>query len=192
MAYDGAIFDLHWKSIKVDRPKVFAICDVSGSVANYARFMLMFLYSLEEVMPKVRSFAFSSDLAEVTDLFERNKIEFLSSHPEIFVNLDRTQWVRVMTNLIQNGIQSVPIEANAKLKVEIKKLIREVQIIFIDNGVGIPESIKDKIFEPKFTTKTKGMGLGLGIVKNIIDSHGGKINYSSSSKGTKFIITLKI
>ena len=49
MAYDGAIFDLHWKSIKVDRPKVFAICDVSGSVANYARFMLMFLYSLEEV-----------------------------------------------------------------------------------------------------------------------------------------------
>ena len=44
--------------MKIDRPKVFAICDVSGSVANYARFMLMFLYSLEEVMPKVRSFAF--------------------------------------------------------------------------------------------------------------------------------------
>ena len=75
MAYDGAIFDLRWKSVKVDRPKVFAICDVSGSVANYARFMLMFLYSLEAVMPKVRSFAFSSDLAEVTELFERNKIE---------------------------------------------------------------------------------------------------------------------
>ena len=75
MSYDGAIFDLRWKSVKIDRPKVFAICDVSGSVANYARFMLMFLYSLEEVMPKVRSFAFSSDLAEVTELFERNKIE---------------------------------------------------------------------------------------------------------------------
>jgi uncharacterized protein len=75
MSYDGAIFDLHWKSVKVDRPKVFAICDVSGSVASYARFMLMFLYSLEEVMPKVRSFAFSSDLAEVTELFERNDIE---------------------------------------------------------------------------------------------------------------------
>ena len=75
MQYDGAIFDLHWKSIKVDRPKVFAICDVSGSVANYARFMLMFLYSLDEVMPNVRSFAFSSDLGEVTDLFKRNDIE---------------------------------------------------------------------------------------------------------------------
>jgi len=75
MAYDGAIFDLHWKSVKIDRPKVFAICDVSGSVAAYARFMLMFLYSLDEVMPKVRSFTFSSDLAEVTDLFERNDLE---------------------------------------------------------------------------------------------------------------------
>jgi uncharacterized protein with von Willebrand factor type A (vWA) domain len=75
MSYDGNIFDLHWKSVKVDRPKVFAICDVSGSVASYARFMLMFLYSLDEVMPKVRSFAFSSDLAEVTELFNRNKIE---------------------------------------------------------------------------------------------------------------------
>ncbi|MDZ7670458.1 MAG: VWA domain-containing protein [Gammaproteobacteria bacterium] len=75
MAYDGAIFDLRWKSVKIDRPKVFAICDVSGSVAAYARFMLMFLYSLDEVMPKVRSFAFSSDLAEVTDLFERNDLE---------------------------------------------------------------------------------------------------------------------
>ena len=75
LAYDGAIFDLKWKSVKIDRPKVFAICDVSGSVANYARFMLMFLYSLEAVMPKVRSFAFSSDLAEVTELFERNNIE---------------------------------------------------------------------------------------------------------------------
>jgi uncharacterized protein len=75
MKYDDAIFDLHWKSVKVDRPRVFALCDVSGSVADYARFMLMFLYSLEEVLPKVRSFAFSSDLGEVSELFQRNTID---------------------------------------------------------------------------------------------------------------------
>ena len=75
MGQDGALFNLQWKSVRVDRPRVFAICDVSGSVAQYARFMLMFLYSLGEVMPKVRAFAFSSDLAEVTELFERNTIE---------------------------------------------------------------------------------------------------------------------
>ncbi|HEY4366373.1 MAG TPA: VWA domain-containing protein [Steroidobacteraceae bacterium] len=75
MKYDDAIFDLHWKSVKVDRPRVMAICDVSGSVANYASFMLMFLYSLDEVLPKVRSFAFSSDLAEVSDLFAQYDID---------------------------------------------------------------------------------------------------------------------
>lgn len=75
MKYDDAIFDLQWQSVKTDQPKVFAICDVSGSVANYARFMLMFLYSLEEVLPKVRSFAFSSDLGEISSLFARNTID---------------------------------------------------------------------------------------------------------------------
>ena len=75
LRHDGNLIDLAWKSKKIDRPKVFAICDVSGSVANYARFMLMFLYSLEEVLPKVRAFAFSSDLAEVTDLFRSSTID---------------------------------------------------------------------------------------------------------------------
>ncbi len=75
MQYDGMMFDIKWKSQKVDRPKVICICDVSGSVSNYSRFLLMFLYSLAEVLPKVRSFAFSSDLGEVTQLFERSKLE---------------------------------------------------------------------------------------------------------------------
>ncbi len=75
MKYDGLLFDVKWKAQKVDRPKVFCICDVSGSVSNYSRFLLMFLYSLTEVMPKVRAFAFSSDLGEVTQLFEQNNLE---------------------------------------------------------------------------------------------------------------------
>jgi len=75
MQYDGMFFDLRWKASKVDRPKVMAICDVSGSVSNYSRFLLMFLYSLAEILPKVRSFAFSSDLGEVTQLFDHSNLE---------------------------------------------------------------------------------------------------------------------
>ena len=75
MQYDGMFFDLKWKASKVDRPKVMCICDVSGSVSNYSRFLLMFLYSLAEVLPKVRSFAFSSDLGEVTQLFQNSGLE---------------------------------------------------------------------------------------------------------------------
>ncbi|MEH6545212.1 MAG: VWA domain-containing protein [Sneathiella sp.] len=71
IAYDGIMFETHWKQKHKDRPKVLAVCDVSGSVASVARFLLLFLYSLNEVLPKVRSFAFSGTLGEVTDLFDR-------------------------------------------------------------------------------------------------------------------------
>ena len=74
-AYDGTLFDIHWRSKKVDRPRVVAICDVSGSVASVARFLLMFLYSLHEVIPSVRSYAFSSHLGEVTNDFKNLDLE---------------------------------------------------------------------------------------------------------------------
>ncbi len=75
MQYDGMLFHIKWRSQKVDRPKVICICDVSGSVSNYSRFLLMLLYSLAEILPKVRSFAFSSDLGEVTQLFANTTLE---------------------------------------------------------------------------------------------------------------------
>ena len=73
--YDGLMFHTVWKRTKIDRPKVMAVCDVSGSVAQVARFLLMFLYSLQEVLPGVRSFAFSGQLGETTSLFDREKLE---------------------------------------------------------------------------------------------------------------------
>lgn len=71
--FDGLMFHTIWKQTKVDRPKVMTVCDVSGSVAQVARFLLMFLYSLQEVLPRVRSFAFSGHLGEVTAMFESEK-----------------------------------------------------------------------------------------------------------------------
>lgn len=70
MQYEGVPFNTVWKRTKVDRPKVMLVCDVSGSVAQVSRFLLLFLHSLHEVLPEVRSFAFSSNLGEVTELFD--------------------------------------------------------------------------------------------------------------------------
>ncbi|MFK7732318.1 MAG: VWA domain-containing protein [Pseudomonadales bacterium] len=75
IANDGILFETHWKFKRKDRPKVLAICDVSGSVSLYARFLLMLLYSLHDVLPNVRSFAFSSQLGEVTDILQRYPVE---------------------------------------------------------------------------------------------------------------------
>ena len=75
VAYDGLLFDPVWKRVKLDRPKIIAVCDVSGSVAQVARFLLMFLYGVTEVLPRVRAFAFSGRLGEVTEAFESRPIE---------------------------------------------------------------------------------------------------------------------
>jgi uncharacterized protein len=75
MATDGMLFRTSWRRQKIERPKVMAICDVSGSVASVARFLLLFLYSMHEVMAGLRAFAFSDRLIEVSDLLERNDIE---------------------------------------------------------------------------------------------------------------------
>ncbi|MDF1721292.1 MAG: VWA domain-containing protein [Minwuia sp.] len=74
-AYDGLIMEPKWRRTKIDRPDVHVLCDVSGSVANVSRFLLMFLYSLQEVLPKVRAYAFAGELREVTRLFETRGIE---------------------------------------------------------------------------------------------------------------------
>jgi uncharacterized protein with von Willebrand factor type A (vWA) domain len=72
---DGVMFQTYWRNIKKEKPQILAVCDVSGSVAAYAKFLLLFLYSLQDVLPKVRSFAFSSHLGEVSDYFDEYPVE---------------------------------------------------------------------------------------------------------------------
>ncbi|MYD43356.1 MAG: VWA domain-containing protein [Gammaproteobacteria bacterium] len=72
MAYDGNVYELHWRRIRKEPSTVYVICDVSNSVASIARFLLLFLYELVDVLPRIRAFAFSSNLGEITDVF-RNK-----------------------------------------------------------------------------------------------------------------------
>jgi uncharacterized protein len=75
LAYDGIPFEPRWRRVKKDQPRIMALCDVSGSVATVSGFLLMFLYSVNTVLPKVRSFAFSDSLQEVTDLFQALPLE---------------------------------------------------------------------------------------------------------------------
>jgi signal transduction histidine kinase len=96
-----------------------------------------------------------------------------------------------MTNLIKNSIQAIPHHREPDILVKISENSNNVKVLVSDNGLGVSKSNREKIFEPKFTTKSDGMGLGLGIVRNIISSHRGKISYKSkNNKGTDFTITL--
>ena len=121
-----------------------------------------------------------TDIVDATkkavEIFEQNNITFKTSGNNIFVKLDKEQWIRVMTNLIKNSIQAIPHDRDPDILVQISENSKSVKILVSDNGQGVSKSNRDKIFEPKFTTKSDGMGLGLGIVRNIISSHRGKFH----------------
>lgn len=72
---DGILFRTHWRRRRRDKAQVLALCDVSGSVAAYAKFLLIFLYSLQDILPRMRSFAFSNHLGEISELFETHPVE---------------------------------------------------------------------------------------------------------------------
>lgn len=128
------------------------------------------------------------------EIFNEDYIHFNSEEEEIITKMDRTQLIRIITNLVKNAVQAIPEnQIYKKVDVSVKRSGNDVLIIVEDNGKGIEESNVGIIFEPKFTTKNSGMGLGLGIIKNIIENYRGTITFKTElSKGTVFIVTLPI
>lgn len=128
------------------------------------------------------------------DIFNEDYLIFESDEEEIITKMDRTQLVRIITNLVKNAIQAIPEEqAEKSIIVAVKQVENNVNITVKDNGIGIETENIEYIFEPKFTTKTSGMGLGLGIIKNIIENYKGTITFETEyGKGTTFIVSLPI
>jgi len=135
------------------------------------------------------------EVVELTlDIFNEEYIVFESQQEEIVSKMDRTQLIRVITNLVKNATQAIPENQKYKLVlVTIKRIANQVEIMIKDNGIGIQKHNIDNIFEPKFTTKNSGMGLGLGIIKNIIENYHGTITFETElGKGTAFTVVLPI
>ena len=168
--YDGILFETVWKKTKVDRPKIVALCDVSGSVANVSRFFLMFLHSITDVLPHVRTFAFSNKAGEVTNLFETKDIEIAATET-LLINgggsTDYGQAFKDLEGFIENDIDrktTVIILGDARSnygdpRCDILKAIQEKskRIIFLNPepkslwGTGDSEMLR---FVP-YTSKSK-------------------------------------
>jgi two-component system nitrogen regulation sensor histidine kinase NtrY len=134
-------------------------------------------------------------VVEITlDIFNEDYIRFNSEESEIESVMDRAQLIRVITNLVKNAIQAIPeTSENKEIIVSIKKEHKNVLITVSDNGIGIESNNIERIFEPKFTTKNSGMGLGLGIIKNIIENYKGTITFETKiGAGTTFTVSLPI
>jgi signal transduction histidine kinase len=128
------------------------------------------------------------------DIFNEDYLVFEKESEEIIAKIDRTQLIRIITNLVKNAIQAIPDQKeNKSIVVRVEQNIKTVVITVKDNGIGIKENDQDRIFEPKFTTKNSGMGLGLSIIKNIIENYKGSITFETQySQGTTFTVSLPI
>lgn len=125
------------------------------------------------------------ETSETTDFhFEDNGIE------TAWICADKEQLLRVFNNLFRNAIQAIPEERKGRIDVSLTKEGHDFVIAVKDNGTGIADEVIDKIFVPNFTTKTAGMGLGLAMVKNIVESCNGNIWFETEKdKGTTFFVS---
>ena len=132
----------------------------------------------------------------------RTNIGLFSNYPNInmifnvpenpcFVYADEKQLSRVFINLFTNAMQAIPAGSKGLITISIKTSEQKHNIIIRDNGIGMTQEQQNKVFSPNFTTKSSGMGLGLAMVKNIIESVNGDITFSSiEGSGTTFVIGL--
>ena len=127
------------------------------------------------------------------EIFHEDYITYYPSQEIIMAKVDKIQLTRIVTNLVKNATQALSEKENPLIEVKVKQKNNKVIITVSDNGKGIEEAHKAQIFEPKFTTKSSGMGLGLAMVKNIIEAYKGTISFTSElGKGTVFTVVLPV
>lgn len=176
--------------------------DIHKKVDEYSKTLIQQIDTMSSIASAFSSFAKmpaqQSETLNVVktvklalDIFNEDYIVFSSDSDEIIAKFDRTQLIRVVTNLVKNSIQAIPDTKDPKIIVKVQSQNKNVVISVSDNGAGVLEENKHKVFEPKFTTKTSGMGLGLAMVKNIVEMHNGTISFTSQPNSvTTFTVTI--
>lgn len=137
------------------------------------------------------TFHLNAEVESILRIFNDDRIFVHSNRDDILIKMDRIYLNRIITNLITNAKQAVEDVAEPIINVDLEQINKRVIISVDDNGVGIDGSMIERIFEPSFTSKSSGMGLGLTMVRRMVEDYGGVITVKSEpGKGAKFTISL--
>lgn len=135
-------------------------------------------------------------VASVHDLFRKREdmdVHLYVPIEDIYVFADRTQVVRVLNNVVKNAMQAIPDTKRGHIEITLQKRGDKAVIIIEDNGTGISQEMRDKVFRPNFTTKSSGTGLGLAISANIVETFNGRIYFETDpGQGTKFYVEIPL
>jgi len=154
---------------------------VASSFSNFASLTKEFL----------EKFRLEEEVEKIVELYKKDGVVLINKPNNCFVKIDKTHLTRILNNLIQNAIQSISNQDKIIVNLNIVDDKDFWCISVADNGSGISEENREKIFEPNFTTKNSGMGLGLAMVKNIVNDFNGSIRFVTElGKGTTFFIQI--
>lgn len=161
--------------------QIDALAKIANEFSNFAKMPKANEVNLD-LIPLIESvvLVFNQE-AEMEIVFEKEVAE-------CWIHADKDLLLRVFNNLIKNAIQAIPKDRNGKILVKLISNENHWLIEVKDNGTGISEEQQHKLFVPYFTTKSTGTGLGLAMVKQIVEMHGGKIWFETGETGTSFFI----
>ena len=146
--------------------------------------------------PSFESICLNEILKSVEQLYQEPDLNMslrINTDENLIIRADKQHVLRILNNLIKNAIQSIPKERKGEVKVTLEKTNNEAMIKVEDNGCGISEENLKNIFVPNFSTKSEGMGLGLAMVKNMVESSDGKIWFRSvEDEGSCFFLTFPV
>ncbi len=136
-------------------------------------------------------FNLNKEVDDIIRIFNDDKVFLHSNKEDIMINMDKIYLNRIITNLVTNALQAADDYRPVIVNVDLELINKRVVIIVQDNGKGIPDDMYERIFEPSFTSKSSGMGLGLTMVKKMIEDYKGEIKVQSRlGVGTRFTISL--
>lgn len=136
-------------------------------------------------------FNLNEEISRILTIFNDDKIFMHTNRDDIMVNMDRIYMNRIITNLVTNAQQAMRDGVSPIINVDVEQIQKRIIISVEDNGTGIPPEKMERIFEPNFTSKSSGMGLGLTMVKKMVEDYHGEISVKSEvGKGSRFTITL--
>jgi two-component system nitrogen regulation sensor histidine kinase NtrY len=161
------------------------------SLSNIASEFSAFAKMPDTRIERINIFNMLNQAVTIFKQMDNLTIEYHSEETPFYINADRDQLLRCFNNLLKNAIEATPPDRPGLINIDYVITDKNILLTIKDNGNGIPESMREKIFEPNFTTKSSGTGLGLAFVKNSIENAGGKVWFETKMGiGTTFFFNL--